>query len=131
MEKELEPTLLKQQLADIENDPNTQTLAARQEELVKDRTAWVADMVAWEKSLDHQFAFAHEEELKECLAEMTTKLERFGPIHWREVALKAEFKALGDARAKVEVCERKLESMKQELKDLTGGCGLSLRKSRS
>ncbi|KAH0386453.1 hypothetical protein KCU92_g2615, partial [Aureobasidium melanogenum] len=34
-EKELELQLLKQQLAEIEQDPNTQTLAERQEELVK------------------------------------------------------------------------------------------------
>ncbi|KAG9552358.1 hypothetical protein KCU71_g13855, partial [Aureobasidium melanogenum] len=37
-QKELELKLLKQQLAEIEADPNTQTLTERLEKLVKERT---------------------------------------------------------------------------------------------
>ncbi|KAG9717470.1 hypothetical protein KCU73_g15358, partial [Aureobasidium melanogenum] len=126
-EKELELQLLKQQLAEIEQDPNTQTLAERQEELVKQRTAWVSDMMACKDRLTYSVCLRRSEEDKEFFVEMDKTLDRFLPIHWREVALKAEFANLRDAREKVEACEMEHGCVKRELESLTGDCRLPLR----
>lgn len=115
-EKELELNLLEQQLAEIEADPNTQTLAVKQEELVKDRTAWLSDIIASNDRLECCDGLWLSEEDKKLLVEMNKTLDRFGQLRGRGVALQAQYMTLRDAKLKVGFCKLAIESLKHQLK---------------
>ncbi|KAH0345582.1 hypothetical protein KCU81_g4318, partial [Aureobasidium melanogenum] len=125
-EKELELKFLKQQLAEVENDPNTQTLAARQAELVKDRTAWLSDIIASNDRLECCDGLWLSEQDKKLLVEMNKTLDRFGQLRGRSVALQAQYMALRDAQLKVGFCKLAIETLKHQLKGLTEDCGAFL-----